>query len=280
MYKLTKERIGRTVYDCVHVTELPIGVWTKKYLTWLEKQREDYIHDIREKCGTEIDIKIILKEGAKKQIEDKYGKEDLTPMEHCFNLSTSMRTWLNLTDADGIVHEFKSYEEIFDKWFEARKNLYTLRLKRMLIVTKLRIKFLENVIRFCDIYKSLKLPNKPENEVMEILNENNFTKFTKSPIDEPKYVDIDMLKETYLGEGANYEYLVRLSTRDMYAQSIKAKKDKLAELKELLDDIKDDDDMWLGAKWWLRDLDQLISVIEEGRKTEWMFGHTNFNWGN
>jgi hypothetical protein len=123
------------------------------------------------------------------------------------------------------------------------------------------------------------LPNKPEKEVLQILDDNEFTKFTKSPIDEPKYVDIDMLKETYLGEGANYEYLVRLSTRDMYSQSVESKKAKLAELKELLDDIKEKDDMWLGAKWWLRELDQLVEVIEEGRKTEWMFSHTNFNWG-
>jgi DNA topoisomerase II len=278
-YELKKERIGKKFYDAIHITELPIGIWTKPYLDWLAEKRIDYIHDIREICGGDnVDILVILKEGSMAEINKNFGTEQLTPVEHGFDLYTSAQCWLNFTDKEGIVHEYKKVEDVFNAWFEARKNLYHLRLKRLFIITKLRIQFLENIIRFSENYKEYKLPGKKEEEVLSIIEENAFTKFVKSPVDEPKYVSLEELESTYLGEGATYDYLVGLSTKNMYKSSIERYKAHLKEYQDVLDDIKDKEDMWLGAKFWLRELDQIAEVIKTGRETNWMFGHMNYNW--
>lgn len=278
MYEQTTVKIGRKEYDAVHITELPITVWSDPYLTWLQKTRDEYIYDIRDNCGDSIDIVVVLKDGAKEAIKNKFGTPDLTPFQDCFNLYMSMQSWLNLTDKDGIVHEFKSYEDVFMAWYSIRKDLYEMRLKRLEIMTKLRILYLKNIIEFSENYKKLNLPNKPEKEVLEILEGKKFTKFVKSPISEPKHVDYDMLKETYLGDKASYDYLVNLSTKNMYDVNVNARRSELKKYEELLEDIQDLDDMWLGAKWWLRELNELKNVIKEGRKTNWMFGHTTFNF--
>lgn len=279
VYEKKQDREGRKMHDCIHITELPISVWSDTYLEWLEKQRSDLIHSCSNQCDPDdVDIKIYLKDGALKTIEKNYGNADFTPIENCFQLYCKMETYMNFTDSDGIVREFKSYDDVFDAWFEIRKRLYQLRIKRLFIMTKLRIKFLENIIRFCDIYKDMNLPNKPEDEVLTILEKQEFTKFTKSPIDEPKYVDIKDLKETYLGDGATYNYLVSLSTKDMYEHITQKRKNQLEEYRNLLVDVKDQENMWLGAKWWLRELEQLKDVIAKGRESHWMFGHTIFQW--
>lgn len=279
MYEQTTERIGRKTYDAVHITELPITVWSKPYVAWLEKMREEYIHDIRDQCSEDgINILIILKDGAKKLIAEKYGKVDLTPMQDCFGLYLSMQKFLNLTDKEGIVHEFKKYEDVFNAWYTVRKELYEMRLKRLNIMTKLRILFLKNIIKFSENYKKLNLPNKSAEEAIAILEDKEFTPFVKSPISEPKHVDYDILKKTYLGDGANYDFLLDLSTKNMYNTNIARRKTELKKQEELLEDIKDLDDMFIGAKWWLRELKELKEVIKEGRKTNWMFGHTEFNF--
>ncbi|MGL6007832.1 MAG: DNA gyrase subunit A, partial [Culicoidibacterales bacterium] len=242
-YEIKKERIGKKIFDAIHITELPIGVWTKTYLDWLNEKRIDYIHDIREVCGGDnVDIMILLKEGSMAEINTKYGTEQLTPVEHGFELYTSAQCWLNFTDKDGIVHEYNKVEDVFESWYESRKKLYQLRLKRLFMITKLRILFLENIIKFSENYKEYKLPGKPEDEVLSIIEKNEFQEFVKSPIDEPKYVSIEELEETYIGEGATYDYLVGLSTKNMYKNAIESRKAELKEYQALLDDIKDKED--------------------------------------
>jgi DNA topoisomerase-2 len=276
MYKIIREKLGRTIYDTIHITELPLGTWSKTYITWLREKKEDLIYDIREQCGDFVDIKIFLKKDMLKQIETKYGNKQFTAVEDCFQLTEKMNVQLNFTDKDGRVHTYKSYEEVFNAWYEIRKKMYEYRINRLDVMTKLRIKFMENIIRFIEIYKSLGIAHKPEDFVLKTIKENKFDKFTKSPESDPKYVPTDKLVEIYTGEGAGYDYLVSLSTRDMYVAQLEKYKKQLQDYKNTLKDIKDLDGKFIGAKWWLRELDQFIEVLKEGRKTEWRFEHVNY----
>jgi DNA topoisomerase-2 len=276
MYKISKEKLGRQTFDMIHITELPIGTWSKTYLDWLRDKKDEYIYDIREQCGDLVDIKIFLKKDMLKVIEGKYGSKQFTAVEDCFQLVEKMNTLLNFTDCDGRVHTYKSYEDVFNSWYEIRKKMYEHRINRLEIMTKLRIKFMENIIRFVEIYKDLKISNKQETYVLKTIEDNKFDKFTKSPENEPKYVPTDKLVETYMGEGAGYDYLVNLSTRDMYVSQLEKYKKQLTDYKNVLKDIKDLDGKFLGAKWWLRELDNFIEVLKEGRKTDWRFENMNF----
>lgn len=279
MYKLSKEKLGRKTYDMIHITELPIGTWSKTYIDWLNDKMEDYIQEVREQCGDLVDIKIFLKEGALKVIEDKYGDANFTSIEDCFQLTIKMNIQLNFTDCNGNVHTYESYEDVFNSWYDIRKKMYEQRINRLQIMTKLRIKFLENIIRFIESYKDMKITNKPEEEVLSIIEKHKFIKFTKSPIEEPKYIQTDKLEDTYLvssTEPADYDYLVKLSTKDMYIAQLEKYKTRLAEYKNTLKDVNDLDGMFIGAKWWLRELDEFMDIVVEGRRTDWRFKNMNY----
>ena len=277
MYDIKKQSANSKM-DVIHIKELPIGVWTKYYLNWLREKREEYIQDITENCGVNVSITIVLKKGMLEVINKEFGSENFTPIEECFGLYRSMQPFLNFTDGDGCVHEYKTYEQIFMVWYDVRKELYELRLRCLSIMTKLRIKFLENIIRFTDEYKTMNISNKSEEDVLKVIEKNKFDKFIKSPIEDPKYVPEDMLEKTYIGEGATYDYLVNLSTRSMYTQEKEKRINELKEYKTLLEDINNNEGMFIGAKWWLRELDELKKVIEEGRKTDWTYGKKTYNW--
>ena len=171
---------------------------------------------------------------------------------------------------------YKSYEDVFNAWFDIRKTMYVDRINRLEIMTRLRIKFMENIIRFVEIYKELKISYQPEDVVLSTLNKHKFAKFTKSPEGEPKYVPTDQLIEIYTGEGSTYNYLVSLATKDMYVQQLEKYKKQLEYYKSVLKDCKELDGMFLGAKWWLRELDQFTEIVKEGRKTEWRFENMNY----
>lgn len=126
------------------------------------------------------------------------------------------------------------------------------------------------------MYKTLGISHKPEDFVLKTIEENKFDKFTKSPEGEPKYVPTNKLVETYTGEGAGYEYLVSLSTKDMYVAQLEKYRKQLQGYKDLLKDIKNLDGKFIGAKWWLRELDQFTEILKEGRKTDWRFENVNY----
>lgn len=58
-----------------------------------------------------------------KTIESKYGNKFFTSVEDCFQLVEKMNVQLNFTDRDGRVHTYKSYEDVFNAWYDIRKNV-------------------------------------------------------------------------------------------------------------------------------------------------------------
>lgn len=291
-YEIKKEKIGRKDCDVIHITELPIPTATGgseapgKYIEWLRGHEylSTLIADVVDNCSADkVKIAIVLKDDALPAIRNKYGSKDFDCIEEGFQLRKSMNPCLFFTDKYGVVCEFKTYNDIFNSWFNIRKALYQTRYNRMIILTKLRILYLENQIKFNEIYHTMKLTGKKIEQIQSIIDENEFTKFTKSPIEEPKYVDTDKLKQTYLGADgedgkADHEYLIRMNTRDLSKESNQKRIDKLEEYKAYLATLRDTGDMFEGAKLWLAELSQLKEVIKKGRQTNWKYVQQEFKW--
>lgn len=291
-YKIVKEKVGRKDCDIIHITELPIPTATggseapQKYIEWVQTHEylSTIIVDVVDNCSADkVNIKIVLKDDALGLIKAKYGSKDFDCIEEGFQLRKSMKPCLCFTDKQGVVHEFKSYNDIFKAWFAIRKNLYGVRFNRMIILTKLRIMYLENQIKFNEIYQTMKLTGKKIEQIQEIINENEFVKFTKSPIEDPKYVPTDKLKEIYLGADdesgkADHEYLIRMNTRDLSKESNQKRIDKVNEYKQYLAGLRDTGGMFEGAKLWISELGQLREVIKQGRATQWKYKQQEFRW--
>ena len=62
----------------------------------------------------------------------------------------------------------------------------------------------------------------------------------------------------------------------MYVSALEKYKKQLADYKNTLKDIQDLEGKFIGAKWWLRELDEFLEVLKEGRKTDWRFENVNY----
>ena len=196
------------------------------------------------------------------------------------NLRTSLDDNINMISVDGSVHEFKKYEHVIDMWFPIRKQLYADRIDRHVILTNLMIVYLKNIIRFTKSHQKYDITPKTTMIVVdEILKKNKYDTFNSSLLHSPKYTEINELEKLIINNvtaGTSYEYLIKLSYRDMIECACKRRESQLREYEDKLKDLESDngtDTIFKGGKTWIKELDEVEKVINAGITLGWAYGN-------
>lgn len=283
-YKLSNKNRTLTI------TEIPMSLHSSMFSEKVSKKKKDGSETVGRYClvdrpevdgkiydGTNDDgvhIELKLKEGAFKMMEEEYGDENFDCVEDWARLKVLMDDHLNMI-MDGRIVEFKTYESIVDAWFPARKKLYEERINRMLLLCRLRIAFLENIIRFSDNHDSYAITSKMTREKVDgLLDDNGYQRFNHVLLASPKFTPTDQLEDLITGEKASYDYLVNMRYGDLLKGPCKARAEKLAKEKAQLAELEKDSGKkgFVGKKTWLRELNALEETIELGLKTDWRYG--------
>jgi DNA topoisomerase-2 len=309
-YKSRNYFVGEYEYNekenTVRITELPVGIFSDAYINGSDSGKikktksaktetkkvdkgiksKDLIDDIEDNTKLDtVDITIYLKQGAYDAIsadDSGYGNEVFDCFEDYFQLKRPVYDRINLINDKAEVVEYKTYEEVFDDWYIFRKNLYVIRIEREIILTNLKIKLLMNMQRFSREHDSYNITNKTdENTVIEILTKNKYEIFNHVLLENPKYTTVKELKNmiTNPNHGASYEYLLKVSYRDLTKTQYEKRADEIEKLKNRLVDLSDETGLFIGAKIWLKEIDELEAAIEEGLATEWSYGENEVNFG-
>ena len=170
------------------ITELPIGVWTERYIEHLEKcmiekGKENTKHFIKsyEDNSTEstVSIKIKFNSYSLTKFQNKANKENMTYLESILKLTSRLSTnnmWL--FDTDNKIKKYSNVEEIIDEWYIYRYNLYVKRkeyllkkLRKELNIIKYKVKFINEFIA-----GSIEIRNKSKANVIKMLEDNNYPK--------------------------------------------------------------------------------------------------------
>ncbi|NBP66866.1 MAG: hypothetical protein EBU66_19745, partial [Bacteroidetes bacterium] len=197
IYKKREYAVGRYEYDMktnkVEISELPIGMYASRYCFGNEVLDEEkkkktkktsdngisefaYVEDVVNRTTDDgVNIIVELKEGAYDKIkasDSKYGNSVFDPIEDYLKLKRPIYHRLNLLNQKNEVVEFKTYEDIFNTWFEFRKQLYSIRTDREIILNDLMIAMLKNMQRFSQKHDSYKITKSTSTErFIEILVE-------------------------------------------------------------------------------------------------------------
>lgn len=299
-YKGRDYSVGKYHYNSakniITITELPLCKFSANFIgEYSSEDTKQLCNKPQFKCKPDdttnddgVDIKFYLTETGWSEISDKYGNETFDCVEDFMNLTTSLDDNINMISIDGSVKEFKKYEDVIDVWFPIRQKLYMDRVERHIILTKLMIKYLQNIIRFTKSHQGYNItPKTSMEDVNSILKKNAYDTFNSTLLISPKYTEIDILEKLIINninEGTSYEYLIKLSYKDMIEcacvkrlKQLKEYEDKLADL--FTDNITDEKkSIFKGCKTWLKELDELEQIIEEGVKLGWSYGkdHAKF----
>lgn len=200
--------------------------------------------------------------------------ERFDPIEEYFLLRRSLTHQLNFLDQNKVVKHFNTYEEVFAEWYLMRKKLYEQRVEREIILLKYSIIELENIIKYSEKFSKLYMDGKDEEEVNKILSDNQLVKLNNKLLHNPKYTRVDELERGIIDpEQVSYNYLTHMRFVDTQAGPLARNKDKLERLQEeyklKLEDCKDNNGLFTGAKTWLNELSQLKEVLENGFNDGW-----------
>lgn len=185
--------------NTIHITELPIGIWTGKYVEGLKKHMVNgkYFTSVIDKSTDDIDITVEAKDMS-----------EITRNLMKFNTFIPL-TNLVLLGKDGKPHRYVDIEEIIEEYHQIKIQDYSKRigyiifqLKESMRMASLRYNFITEIIN-----KTIVIKNKTDEEVRAQLEPKGYPIiFKKMPISSMTKKGLDKLKrdleqyETQLNE--------------------------------------------------------------------------------
>ncbi len=301
-YKNKVYSVGVYTYSAddnsIHITELPIGVFSNAYLRGpdddkIKKKPEDkkgiqaleWIADYEDNTDMDgVNIRLYLKTGAYEAItadDSKYGNHVFDAFEDYLQLKEPIHHLINLVNERHEVVEYSCYEDVFNSWYLFRKNLYAVRIERELILIDLEILMLQNMQRFSKLSDTYGITNKTSEETANnILKTNKYVIFNHTILENPRYTSVQLLKDLILlaKHGASYEYILRMTVRDLTENAFAKREKRIADLLERKKYLIDDEGLFPGAKIWLVELDELEKAITDGLASEWFYGENHYKF--
>ena len=197
--------------DKIHITELPIGVWTDDYKRFLESIIEDSSKKSKKKpilknytdmsTDTEVDIKLKLIPGVMQRLLPKKSDYGCNQLEKVLGLYTTRTTTnMNLFDSGQQLKKFCTVYEIIETYFINRKALYIKRKTHQIQVLHQQLIKLSNRAKFIQEQivepPTIVLRKKKKQEVIALLKSKNYDVIDDD--DEYKYLrtmPIDSVEE-------------------------------------------------------------------------------------
>lgn len=246
----------------------------------IDKQDDSKIKGTAEAVRDDADVQLLDIE-QNKTVQDflvQNWHEMGDYIQQYFGLIVRMNKNLNMLDINGCVREYKTYEEVLKYWFPIRREYYIKRLSRQLIILKIQKKYMEETIRFCMEYVTIGMGahNLTEDNMNDILTKNkyalfNFTNYNKLEHVYESDIPNDKLNE-FAVDDPDYTYLLHLNSLNRSVESQKKYRNQLEKINNAIDNINSDHVPFLGARQWLKELDEFEALYKRGFATRWRFG--------
>ncbi len=223
--------------NILHISELPIGVWTESYKYFIDIiiTDLDYIHSVKNN-STDVEIDFKIKFNDKNTLKKMTDSE----IEKIFGLVRSINaTNMYLFGSDNKLKKYNDVTDILEEFYNVRLEYYDLRKKYMLDKLENEIKILESKMKFINlvINKKIDIFNKPKNKIISIIEEHKLIKIKDEPV---------------------YDYLIRMSFYSLTKEKIDELRKTLNEKQLMFNKLKSTK----IENIWLIDLKELRQYIK------------------
>lgn len=278
--------------DEIKITELPLGIWSEPYvMTDLEKianmegsfvKKYKYIQN---PDVIDITITFDLESPAFQALNiepqpsgTKSPPSITDPLIRALHLRDHMCDKLNFIMPDDSVHTFANYEDVLRYWFPLRKEFYAKRIERQLEFFEVWIAYYDNVIRYIDMESQTakkRIATMTIEEAETYLAKSGFTKLNMSALQSPE-IKYEPSIRAVVERDASYAYILNLRERDITIDGRTKYESEREQMREKHTQLTWDIQIslyepFIGAKIWLRELEELEKVVVFGRKTNWQY---------
>ena len=216
------------------VTELPIGMWTDDFKSYLDGLLEKkFIRNVKNySTPTKVDIHIV---------EDKYS---IAPTLKNLKLFKYLHTSNMVLFTDDGIRKFKDTTEIIEYFCKKRYQLYILRkqkilkdLEKTIIILSNKMKFLQEII----------------NDTFHLFVKQNGKKSSRS---EQSIVDEFKQKGYDLKYG--HDYMIRMTFKNITTQNVQALQNELQEKQDLYNQVKTTSE----KQMWINDIKRFEKLLK------------------
>jgi len=241
---ITRGRFEVINDSTICVTELPIGVWTEKYIEYLDKisvergkeTAKNFVRSFKDdSTETSVNITIKMNPLSIKKWNNKIGKDGVIELENRLKLTSSVSiTNMHMFNDKCRMTKFKHVDDIINSWYNIRKNIYVKRreylleqLKKELDIIKFKVQFIMEIIA-----ETLEIRNIKKQVIINSLVEKNYPKFiTKDNTPSYDYLlgmdlykltseEIDELKKKKEMKQSEYDILFNKTASDLWKEDI------------------------------------------------------------
>jgi DNA topoisomerase-2 len=255
--------------NTIHITELPIGMWTENFRKLLDelmgegttatkktsaesatgakkdstkKQPTLIIKDYTDMSNdAAIDFTIVLHTGVLADLESKIDKvKGVNLVYTTFNLATTLTTSnMHLFDAVGRLRKYSSIIEIIDEYYITRLELYQVRknylidkLTNELIIIENKVKYIREVLA-----STIDLRRMSQDAVYKLLSDkeymlidNNYYYLTRLAMDSVTDEKIADLENKYESKRIELEEVSKISIENMWLRELDILSQELGKL--------------------------------------------------
>ena len=274
-------------YDIINIISLPLGVWTKNYVSSLKNKTnieneeennvsknklDEIIKSVNSYSSENVDIRIEVVDGWREKFNVLYKVKNVNNNEKDFNedpilimlgLKVRLCDFLNIINPNGEVITYNNYKDVIDDWFIIRHQYYQKRIDRLIVIKNIDLIKLKNKINYLEKFNSLNLRNKTIAQREEILINRGFNKFREINfynIRNNVIPNENIHSLVFEDKKSSFKYLTDIKTGAINQNKIDSLKEKLTKLESELDELKQPD---IIKKVWLKELQNLKLVLEE-----------------
>jgi len=216
----------------VEVKELPVGMWTSKFVDFCEDLKSSKVIKDVSNYSTPKDVKLIIKEcgsgGDKKAIKCDYDNLKL----HTYLYTSNMVVF----DENSKLNKYDNVDDILCKFCEVRYSYYVKRKEYQIDSYNKLLRFLGNKERFIKevINEDIDVMNVEEKLIIKTLVEREYDEDPKKSDDE-----------------GGYDYLLRLPVRSFTKEKVNQLQADILSNKKILESIEKTTE----KEMWLKELD-------------------------
>lgn len=255
----------------IHVTELPIRMWTDDFKAKLEDviasdKTPSFIKDYKE-FNDHKTVHFVI------EMDDKHREAAVREgLLEKFKLTTTVST-TNLVafDTNGMIRKYANAEEIMEEYYHYRLKMYGLRKKHWLSVYHADYRKLKNQYRFISeiIDNKLIVSKKKKDVLIKELREREYEAFPPKDDKKAKSTDEELGGEEgedddVAGGARDYDYLLSMPIWSLTNERLERLKAQIAAKKAEHDELQQMSEKDL----WVKDLDDFAVEWEQALRLD------------
>jgi len=243
-FKGTIEKVEEHRYTCrgiyvipkdntVHITELPIGVWTDDYKQYIEGliEKKNLIKDYND-MSTEVNVDIVIQfyPGVITKLISNTHEYGINGLEKILKLINMINTNnMHMFDEKEQLKKYNSVEDIIDNYFSVRMELYDKRKQYQIKTLTSDLNILKNKYEYIQavLDDNIDLRKKSQQNINEMLKqkgfdlvESNYNYLIKMSMDSVSEENVAKLKKEYNDKNNQLTTLQKISINDIWIQEL------------------------------------------------------------